>query len=178
METRNMRKSPNHLALLALAVTAVGCSVAARDPNMYAQDTQKVLESRSGAIKTCYDELLKTDKNISGNVTVKFMVKTETGDLTDIKVDPAGTTAPEALSQCVVTSLQGLKLNPPDAQEGLATFSWSFQAGAAAPATGVPVPLSPATPPSPPAAAAPAVSGGVSVQAGASGGLLGPAHAK
>jgi len=73
-----MRKSPNHLALLALAVTAVGCSVAARDPNMYAQDTQKVLESRSGAIKTCYDELLKTDKNISGNVTVKFMVMTET----------------------------------------------------------------------------------------------------
>ena len=150
METRNMRKSPNHLALLALAVTAVGCSVAARDPNMYAQDTQKVLESRSGAIKTCYDELLKTDKNISGNVTVKFMVKTETGDLTDIKVDPAGTTAPEALSQCVVTSLQGLKLNPPDAQEGLATFAWSFQAGAAAPASGAPV-LAPAAP-APPAA--------------------------
>ena len=174
METRNMRKSPNHLALLALAVTAVGCSVAARDPNMYAQDTQKVLESRSGAIKTCYDELLKTDKNISGNVTVKFMVKTETGDLTDIKVDPAGTTAPEALSQCVVTSLQGLKLNPPDAQEGLATFSWSFQAGAAqAPGAPVPAPLSPAAPPA--AAAPPAVSGGVSVQAG---GLLGPGHAK
>jgi len=176
METRNMRKSPNHLALLALAVTAVGCSVAARDPNMYAQDTQKVLESRSGAIKTCYDELLKTDKNISGNVTVKFMVKTETGDLTDIKVDPAGTTAPEALSQCVVTSLQGLKLNPPDAQEGLATFSWSFQVGAVAPPSGAPVPAPVSGVPAAPAApAAPAVSGGVSVQAG---GLLGPAHAK
>jgi hypothetical protein len=171
-----MRKSPYHLALLALAVTAAGCSVAARDANTYAQDTQKVLESRSGAIKTCYDQLLKTDTNISGNVTVKFMVKTETGDLTDIKVDPAGTTAPEALSQCVVTSLQGLKLNPPDAQEGLATYSWTFQAGVALPAAPVaaaPISNAPAAPPAAPAPAAPS---GASAQIGASG-LLGPTRA-
>ena len=128
-----MRKSPTHLALLALAVTAVGCSVAARDANNYAQDTQKVLESRNGAIKTCYDQLLKADPKITGTVTVKFTVKTETGDLADIKVDAAGTTAPEALSQCVVTSIQGLKLAPADEQEGLATYTWNFQVGGPAP---------------------------------------------
>lgn len=176
METVKMRKSPN-LALLALAVAAVGCSVAARDANMYAQDTQKVLESRNGAIKACYDQLLKADKNVAGTVTVKFTVKTETGDLTDIKVDPAGTTAPEALSQCVVTSIQGLKLAPPDSQEGLATYSWSFQVGA--PAAAVPAAAPPAAPAAnaPPAAPATGASSGATLQAGG-GGLIGPTRAK
>ncbi len=142
-----MRKSPIHLALLALTVGAVGCSVAARDANMYAQDTQKVLESRNDAIKTCYDQALKNDAKVAGTVTVKFTVKTETGDLTDIKVDAAGTTAPDALSQCVVTSIQGLKLAPPDDNEGLGTFTWNFQVGSPGAA--------PAAPPA--AAAAPTV---------------------
>ncbi len=187
METGNMRKSPNHLALLALAVTAMGCSVAARDANMYAQDTQKVLESRNGAIKDCYDQLLKTDKNMAGTVTLNFTVKTETGDLTDIKVDPAATTAPEPLIQCVVTSIQGLKLAPPDAQEGLATYSWSFQVGAPgpavaptepAPAAGAPAaPAEPAPAAGAPAAPAPAASGNAAVQTGGSG-LIGPTRAK
>ena len=69
-----MRKSPIHLALLALTVGAVGCSFAARDANMYAQDTQKVLESRNAAIKTCYDQALKADSKVAGSVTVKFTV--------------------------------------------------------------------------------------------------------
>ncbi len=137
-----MRKSPIHLALLALAVGAVGCSFAARDANMYAQDTQKVLESRNDAIKTCYDQTLKTDAKVAGTVTVKFTVKADTGELSDVKVDAAGTTAPEALSQCVLTSLQGLKLAPPDDQEGLATYTWNFQVGAA-PAAPAPAAMAP-----------------------------------
>jgi hypothetical protein len=142
-----MRKSPLHLALFALTVGAVGCSVAARDANMYAQDTQKVLETRNSAIKACYDQALKTDSKVAGTVTVKFTVKTETGDLTDIKVDAAGTTAPDALAQCVVTSIQGLKLAPPDDKEGLATFTWNFQVGGPmgpAPAVPAPAPAAPA----------------------------------
>jgi len=124
----------------------------ARDANMYAQDTQKVLESRNEAIKTCYDQALKTDAKVSGAVTVKFTVKADTGDLTDIKVDAAGTTAPEALSQCVVSSIQGLKLAPADDQEGLATYTWNFQVGSA-PA------VSPAAAPAAPAPAADAKAG-------------------
>ena len=140
-----MRKSPIHLALLALCVSAAACSVNVRDPNMYAQDTQKVLESRNAAIKTCYDQALKTDAKVAGTVTVKFTVKADTGELTDIKVDAAGTTAPETLSQCVVTSIQGLKLAPPDDQEGLATFTWNFQVGGAPPAP-APAAANPAAP--------------------------------
>ncbi len=158
-----MRKSPIHLALLALTVGAVGCSGAVRDANMYAQDTQKVLETRNGAIKTCYDQALKTDSKVAGTVTVKFNVKADTGELSDVKVDAAGTTAPEVLSQCVVTSIQGLKLAPPDDQEGLATFTWNFQVGAAPPS---PAPAAAAAPP----AAAPAP---VQAKAGASIGISG-----
>lgn len=159
-----MRKSPIHLALLALAVSSVGCSFAARDANMYAQDTQKVLESRNDAIKTCYDQSLKTDTKAAGTVTVKFTVKADTGELSDVKVDAAGTTAPEALSQCVVTSIQGLKLAPPDDQEGLATYTWNFQVGAA-PAP-VLVPTAAATPPAPQATAeVKATSSGIAVPA-------------
>lgn len=142
-----MKKFPTHLALLALTVGAVACSVNVRDPNAYAQDTQKVLESRNAAIKTCYDQALKTDTKVAGTVTVKFSVKADTGELTDIKVDAAGTTAPETLSQCVVTSIQGLKLVPPDDQEGLATFTWNFQVGGAAPpALAAPAAATPAAP--------------------------------
>jgi len=160
-----MRKSPIHLALLALTVGAVGCSVAARDANMYAQDTQKVLESRNDAIKTCYDQALKTDSKVAGTVTVKFTVKPDTGELSDIKVDAAGTTAPDPLSQCVVTSIQGLKLVPPDDQEGLATFTWNFQVGAAPSA---PMPLAAAAPPA--AAPSPAAKASVGASFGITGG--------
>jgi len=162
-----MRKSALHLALFALTVGSVGCSVAARDATMYAQDTQKVLESKNAAIKTCYDEALKTDAKVAGTVTVKFTVKADTGDLTDIKVDAAGTTAPEALSQCVVTSIQGLKLAPPDDQEGLATYTWSFQVGGA---TGLAPAVAPPAAAPAPAAAAPAADAKAGIGLGLSAG--------
>jgi len=142
-----MRKSLLHLALFALTVSTVGCSATVRDANMYAQDTQKVLESRNAAIKTCYDQALKADQKVSGTVTVKLTVKAETGDLADIKVDAAGTTAPEVLSQCVVSSIQGLKLVPPDDQEGLATFTWNFQVSGAPANPAGPAPAAPVAKP-------------------------------
>ena len=175
-----MRKSHIHLVLLALAVTSVGCSGAVRDANAYAQDTQKVLESRNGAIKSCYDQLLKTDSKIAGTVTVKFTVKAETGDLADIKVDAAGTTAPDALSQCVVASIQGLKLAPADENDGLATYAWNFQVGGPAPApAAVPPPAAPLAPlaaAAPPAAMAPPAAPAANASFKASAGLLGPSQ--
>lgn len=139
------------LTLVALAALAAGCSFAARSPEMYAADTEKLLESKSGDIKQCYDAALKTNQTLAGRVTVNFTVKTETGDITDIKVDAPNTTAPEVLQGCVVSALQGLKLNPPDEKEGLATFSWEFQATqAAAPAAAAPA--APAAPAAAPAA--------------------------
>jgi hypothetical protein len=67
-------------------------------------------------------------------VTVQFAVEAETGRIKDVKVDPAGTQAPETLSSCVVNALNGLALTPPDKREGVATWVYDFQAQAAAPA--------------------------------------------
>lgn len=120
-------------ALLSLAALAAGCSYHARGPEDYAKVTQEVLETRAESIKACYDEALKSSPTIAGRVTVRFTVQAETGDLTGFAVDPENTNAPEALSTCVINSLQGLKLAPPDERNGLATFSWDFQVGGPAP---------------------------------------------
>jgi hypothetical protein len=139
------------LTLVVLAALAAGCSFAARSPEMYAADTEKLLESKSGEIKQCYDAALKTDQTLTGRVTVNFTVKTETGDIADVRVDAPNTTAPEVLQGCVVAALQGLRLNPPDEKEGLATFSWEFQATQAA-APEVPPAAAPVATPAAPAA--------------------------
>ena len=129
-----MSKSLAKFALLAAVASSTACSFMARDPESYQKDTEALLETRSGAIKACYDETLKTDGTAQGRVTVRFKVEKETGNITDIQVDPAGTTAPETLSQCVSTALGGLVLQPPDAQDGAATFSYEFVINPAKPA--------------------------------------------
>jgi hypothetical protein len=121
-----MSKTLPTFALLAVVAGSTGCSFMARDAESYQKDTEALLETRSGAIKACYDETLKTDGTAQGRVTVRFKVEKETGNITDIQVDPAGTTAPETLSQCVTTALGGLVLQPPDASDGAATFSYEF----------------------------------------------------
>jgi len=139
-----MTKSSISLALVSLAALSAGCSYYARGPEDYAKDTQQVLETRAADIKNCYDGLLKTDATTAGQVTIKFMVKAETGDIANVEVDPANTTAPESLSMCVINALQGLKLAPPDERNGIASFTWDFQVGAAA----MPMPTAPdAAPP-------------------------------
>ena len=121
-----MSKTLSTFALFAALAGSTGCSVMVRDAESYSKDTEALLETRSGAIKACYDETLKSDATAQGRVTVRFKVEKETGNIVDIQVDPAGTTAPETLTQCVTTALGGLVLAPPDEQDGIATFSYEF----------------------------------------------------
>jgi len=93
---------------------------------MYRDDTAKLLEARSPEIKACYDKTLTAWKDVSGTVRVKFTVKKETGEIADAQVDPSGTNAPDELSGCVIQSITGLKLEPPDKSDGQATFTWNF----------------------------------------------------
>ncbi len=126
-----MKASIKFVLVSFAALSAAACSFAARSPEMYAKDTQQVLETRSADIKKCYDEVLKTASSAAGKVTVKFTVKAETGVLSDVAIDAAGTTAPEAVSACVTTAIAGLTLAPPDNNDGIATYVWDFQVGAA-----------------------------------------------
>jgi len=117
-------------SLISLALGVAGCSFAARSPDIYRDDTRAVLETKNEQIKTCYDEVLKTNKEAQGKVTVKFTVAKDTGAFSNVAADPAGTTAPEELTKCVLDALQGLALTPGDKSEGLATFVYEFSASA------------------------------------------------
>ena len=125
------------LSVLALVAGVAGCSFAARSPDMYRDDTQNLLATKNAQVKSCYDEALKTNKDLQGKVTIKLLVEHETGKVTNVAADPAGTTAPEQLTKCVVDSLQGLVLAPPDQRDGDASFVYDFTVGAPpAPAAG------------------------------------------
>ncbi len=123
-----MAKSFGMLMLLALGA---GCSFHARGPDEYRDATQALLETKSTDIKACYDEALKGKSDLAGTVTVHFSVEAETGKIGHVAADAAKTQAPEVLTECVVKSLDGLALNPPDANPGDGTFEYSFVVGPA-----------------------------------------------
>ena len=121
------------MQLAPSSLTVSGCGFAARSPDMYRDDTKAVLETKNNDIRACYDGVLKSTPGVGGKVTVKFDVENEQGKITNVTVDKANTTAPDAVSACVTKSIAGLGITPPDARLGDATFTWEF----AAPAPGV-----------------------------------------
>jgi hypothetical protein len=140
------------LSLFALVAAAAGCEFHARSAEDYRDVTQALLDTKAGDIKACYDGALKGQKDLQGRVTVQFVVEAESGQIKDVKVDPAGTTAPEVLAQCVTNSVSGLALTPPDKRDGIATWVYDLSptgapAADAAPAAPAPAPGIPGLPP-------------------------------
>lgn len=111
---------------LACIVGASACAGTVRSRDVYRNETQKLLETRTDRLKSCYSEALKTDAQAAGSVTVHFVVEKKTGAVTNAKVDPDKSTAPEALVHCLLDAIAGLRLDPPDANEGQATFTYDF----------------------------------------------------
>jgi len=133
-----MRTTFIKLSLFALVAAATGCEFHARSPEDYRDVTQALLDTKAQDIKACYDGALKGQKELQGRVTVQFVVEAETGKIKDVKVDPAGTTAPEVLNGCVTNSISGLALTPPDKRDGIATWVYDFTPTPAAPAAAAP----------------------------------------
>jgi hypothetical protein len=115
------------ITILCLLATTVGCTFIARGEDQYRADTRNVLEQRSSEIRACYDNALAQNPAQSGTVVVNFTVEKQSGRLTNVAVDPSGTTAPETLSNCVVNAIDGLVLTPEDRRDGLAEFRWVFR---------------------------------------------------
>lgn len=115
------------LAIIPLLLSA-GCSFHARDADSYRTDTRELVDTRSPDIKDCYDVALQTNETVSGTVVVNFTVEKKTGKIMNPVVDPQ-TTAPPELAKCVVDSIDGLQLDPPDQREGQASFTWRFEVG-------------------------------------------------
>jgi len=116
------------LTVAAALLCSVGCSFHARDPDSYRADTRELMDTRSPDIKDCYDVALQTDEDVGGTVVVNFTVEPKTGKVLNPTVDQGRTDAPDELALCVVSAIDGLQLDPPDAREGLATFAWNFKA--------------------------------------------------
>jgi hypothetical protein len=113
------------LIAASLATTAlVGCAY--RSPEMYRDDTTKVLETKQADIRACYDDVLKGTPGAGGKVTVKFEVETEGGKIQNVTVDKPATTAPDVLGDCVKKSIEGLVIAPPDKRLGQATYVYEF----------------------------------------------------
>jgi hypothetical protein len=135
------------LSLLLVSGASIGCSTLVRDAAMFETDTAKLLETKNPQVKQCYDEALKADPKVGGNVGVHFMIQRETGNVMDPKIDPALTTAPESLSQCVLAAFNGLVLAPPDnGNDGVGTWVYEFKPNPQqqAPATAAVDPTKPA----------------------------------
>ncbi len=130
------------LALVGLAALS-GCGFAARSPEIYRDDTAKVLMTKNAEIHACYDGVLKATPGVGGRVTVKFEVGEDTGKIQNVIVDRPTTTAPEAVSECVKHSIEGLVISPPDARLGQASFQYDFMQPAAPPPMGAPAAAAP-----------------------------------
>ena len=120
----NDRKNIAAASLLAVAALTTCCGL--RSAEYYRDDVQKVLESKTGDIKTCYDRALEGDKKLAGPVTVRFTVAEDTGKIQNPVVQGE---ANPALQECVVRNIEGLELQPPDVNPGDGTFTWEFSVG-------------------------------------------------
>ncbi|HWO19803.1 MAG TPA: hypothetical protein VNO30_13550 [Kofleriaceae bacterium] len=114
-----------------VAAACAGCSsgLKQRSQQAYRAETQELLDKRSLRIRRCYDEVLATkpSSGISGTVTIRFVVEKETGVFRRMTIDPGMTTASEFLVECVLESLRGLRLYPPDGNEARAKFRYELK---------------------------------------------------
>jgi hypothetical protein len=113
------------LGSVLLSALVSGCSFYARGADDYRDATRDLLQTRGIQIQGCYNEVLGADRNAKGVVAIHFTMTEKTGALANPEVLPEST-APAALSDCVVKALVGLVLDPPDQRKGDATFRWEF----------------------------------------------------
>lgn len=128
------------LVAASLSVASVACSFAARSPEMYRDEVKVALEKKNADIQACYDGVLKGTPGVQGKVTIKFDVETEKGQVTNVSLDAANTTAPPAVAECVTKNVGGVAIAPPDARKGEA--SWVYEFAAPPPPAPAPAPKS------------------------------------
>jgi hypothetical protein len=121
---RRLVRTDAIVATCLLATSA--CMI--RNPERYRDDTAKVLATKSGEIKDCYDAHIKdeTNRNARGTVVVHFKVQPDTGKFAEPRADEQKSTAPAPVQACVTQAIEGLELVPADSNEGIATFTWEF----------------------------------------------------
>jgi hypothetical protein len=111
--------------LSAFALQWSGCAV--RSPEMYRDDTRKLLSSKRSVLEACYDAELQAHRDATGKVIVHFTVESDTGRVLNPKIDDLLSTPNRTLRGCVLDAMRGLTLSPADDRSGDATFTWEFK---------------------------------------------------
>lgn len=115
----------NCLVLLAALSGSSGCAV--RSPEMYRDDTRKLLTSKRPVLTACYDAELQTHPQATGKVIVHFTIERDTGRVLNPRIDDLLSTPNRTLRGCVLDAMRDLVLQPPDDRNGDATFTWEFK---------------------------------------------------
>lgn len=127
-----MRKLNTVLGVVALLAMGTGCAV--RSDSIYAKDVEALLETRGPQVSQCYGEILKANPSVAGTVAVRLTVEEDTGAVVNPSIESGQTTAPQELQQCVLSSLAGLTLQPPDtSRPGTGVYVWNFGGETGAP---------------------------------------------
>ncbi len=113
--------------IFGIGAGLLGCSFLKRDAKRYRDDTTALLQQNNSALKQCYDTVLKSESSAAGTVVVTFKLKHETGKIFDVQVVDDKSTAPQGVRDCVAQSVSGLAIDPPDAVDGHATYSYEFE---------------------------------------------------
>jgi hypothetical protein len=113
--------------IVATLSLASACSFYARGQDDYRKSVREVLDTRSQQVETCYRSELAANEQAKGKVVVQFDVEPKTGKFVAAKVVEGESTATKPVQQCVLSSLDGLALAPPDQRKGEATFTWEFR---------------------------------------------------
>lgn len=111
---------------LLLAAASLGACAHARTPDEYRVAVREVLDSRRADVNACYDRAVASNEDAKGRVVAKFQVEAKSGKIMSPEIVDEETTAPEPLKQCVLASLDGVTIAPPDPKTGDAQFVWDF----------------------------------------------------
>ena len=117
--------SASRSSLLLLLLLLSGCAV--RSPQMYREDTRKLLSGKRNVLEACYDAELQTNPKVTGKVIVHFTIERDTGRVLNPQIDDLLSTPNRTLRGCVLDAMRGLVLDPPDERNGDATFTWEFR---------------------------------------------------
>ncbi len=107
-----------------------GGSRSAGEPGRSKDDIRNIVNDRRPEARACYDAALKSHPGIQGNIVVKWVIDPK-GNVTDISVDPSGTTIhEESVGTCIIGVIKKIKFNESAKRlETHATYPFNFKPG-------------------------------------------------
>ena len=104
---------------------AVGCASGGVSQAVK-QDLQKTIEGNEEPIALCYQEALRANAALEGEIVLKFEVDEGKKELTNVKVDRTTIEEP-GLEQCIIQETSELSLSRPPEAKLAVTYPLAFK---------------------------------------------------